>query len=300
MANSNWTTENIPDQSGRTAIVTGGNSGIGFEAARALALKNASIILAVRNLEKGAIAKAAIIKEYSDAKVSVALLDLSSLKSVNAFAESFTKANEKLDLLINNAGIMIPPYSKTEDGFESQMGTNHLGHFVLTSKLFSLLDKTPDSRIVNLSSGAHKAGNLNFGDLQWEKRKYSAWRAYGDSKIANLYFTFELKRRIGKNESKVKVVAAHPGYTATGLQKSAFLKALNFLVAQPGPQGALPTLRAAIDPDTKTGDYYGPSGFGEMRGFPKKVYANKLAHDERIAKKLWQVSEELTGVTFKL
>ncbi len=300
MINSNWTTENIPDQSGRTAIVTGSNSGIGFEAARALALKNASIILAVRNLEKGEAAKAAIAKEYSDAKVDVALLDLSSLKSVNTFAKSFAKENDRLDLLINNAGIMIPPYSKTEDGFESQMGTNHLGHFALTSKLFNLLDKTPDSRIVNLSSGAHKAGNINFDDINWEKRKYSAWKAYGDSKLANLYFTFELRRRIEKSDSKVKVVVAHPGYTATGLQKSTFFKALNFLVAQPGPQGALPTLRAAIDPDAKAGDYYGPSGFGEMRGFPKKVYATKLAHDEGIAQRLWDISEELTGTKFSL
>jgi len=295
-----WTTDNIPDQAGRVVIITGSNSGIGFEAARALALKNATVILAVRNLEKGAAAKAAIVNEYSAAKVDVALLDLSSLKSVNIFAESFTKGNDRLDQLINNAGIMIPPYGKTEDGFESQIGTNHLGHFALTSKLFKLLDKTPDSRIVNLSSGAHKAGNIDFDDINWEKRKYSAWKAYGDSKIANLYFTFELKRRIGNSKSEVKVAAAHPGYTATGLQKSAFLKALNFVVAQPGPMGALPTLRAAIDPDVKTGDYFGPSGIAEMRGFPKKVSANKLAHDEIISQKLWDESEKLTSLKFAI
>ncbi len=180
------------------------------------------------------------------------------------------------------------------------MGTNHLGHFVLTSMLFALLDNTPESRIVNVSSGAHKAGNLNFDDFHWEHRRYVAWKAYGDSKISNLYFTFELKRRIEKSGAQVKVVAAHPGYTATGLQKSAFLKFLNVLIAQPAPQGALPTLMAAIDPAVKAGEYYGPSGFGEMRGLPKKVSANELAHNEGIAKTLWAKSEELTGTRFSI
>lgn len=297
---SKWTTDNIPDQTGRTVIITGSNSGIGFEAAKALALKNARVFLAVRNLEKGEAAKAAIVSEFPQANVEVALLDLSSLRSVASFSEAFIKANDHLDLLINNAGIMIPPYGKTEDGFESQMGTNHLGHFALTSKLFPLLVKTADSRIVNVSSGAHKAGNIDFDDIHWESRKYSPWRAYGDSKIANLYFTFELFRRIERSDSKVKVVAAHPGYTATGLQKSRFLKMLNALVAQSGPMGALPTLKAAIDPDVSSGDYFGPSGLGEMRGYPQKVTSNKLSHDEDIARKLWTRSEELTGVTFKI
>jgi len=298
--NSNWTTNNIPDQSGRVAIITGANNGIGFEAAKALAGKGAHVILAVRNQTKGNAAKADILSVFPKAKLEVLILDLSSIKSVVAFSEKITTNNDRLDLLINNAGIMIPPYGKTEDGFESQMGTNHMGHFVLTSKLFKLLDKTPESRIVNVSSGAHKAGNLNFDDLHWETRNYTPWKAYGDSKISNLYFTFELKRRIEKSASNIKAVAAHPGYSATGLQKSAFLKVLNFLVAQPGHMGALPTLRAAIDPDVKAGDYYGPTGFGEMRGYPERVKPNKLSQDEEIAKRLWEVSEDLTGQPFSI
>lgn len=280
--------------------MTGSNGGIGFEAAKVLAEKGAEVILAVRNLAKGEHAKAEILKGANQAKITVAMLDLSSLKTVKAFTEGFLSNYNRLDLLINNAGIMIPPFGKTEDGFESQMGTNHLGHFALTSQLFDLLDKTPESRIVNLSSSAHKAGNIDFEDINWEKRKYAAWRAYGDSKIANLYFTFELKRRLEKRGSKVVAIAAHPGYTATGLQKSTFLKIFNVLVAQSGPMGALPTLRAAIDPEAKPGDYYGPTGFGEMRGFPERVQANKLAQDVDIAERLWSTSEALTGQSFKL
>ncbi|MCF7807366.1 MAG: SDR family NAD(P)-dependent oxidoreductase [Candidatus Marinimicrobia bacterium] len=295
-----WTTNNIPDQSGRTVIVTGSNNGIGYEAAKTLAMKNAQVILAVRDLEKGAQAKNNILKEFPQAQLQVMHLDLANLKTVDSFASEFSGSNSRLDLLINNAGIMIPPYSKTEDGFESQMGTNHLGHFALTAKLFDMLDSTPGSRIVNVSSGAHKMGNLNFDDLHWEDRRYIPWRAYGDSKISNLYFTFELRRRIESSESRVLVAVAHPGYSATGLQKLAFLKFLNIIVAQSAAMGALPTLRAATAPEVRAGDYFGPDGVGEMRGFPEKVEAKELAHDEEIASKLWAVSEELTGVTFKI
>ncbi len=296
----NWTADNIPDQTGRTALITGSNNGIGFEAAKALALKNAHVTLAVRNMEKGEAAKSAILNQSSSAHVEVSYLDLASLESVANFANGFLVDHSTLDLLINNAGIMIPPYSKTKDGFESQMGTNHLGHFALTAKLYDLIDQTTDSRIVNISSGAHKAGNLNFDDLHWENRRYTAWRAYGDSKIANLYFTFELKRRIEKSGSSIKVAAAHPGYAATGLQKSAFLKFMNILVAQSAQMGALPTLMAATDPNIKSGDYVGASRFMEMRGYPKKVYASKLAHDEKTALQLWEVSEALTGTTLSI
>ena len=191
-----WTTDNIPDQSGRIAIITGSNSGIGFEAAKALAEKGAEVILAVRSQAKGDAAIASIQAETTNAKLQVRLLDLADLASIKSFAEQFNADYQRLDLLINNAGIMVPPYSKTVDGFESQFGTNHLGHFALTAQLYDLIKSTPDSRIVNVSSNAHKMGKLNLEDLNWENRKYISWTAYGDSKMANLYFTYELSRKI--------------------------------------------------------------------------------------------------------
>ncbi|NQV16448.1 SDR family NAD(P)-dependent oxidoreductase [bacterium] len=299
MTSSNWTIDNIPDQSGRIIIITGANSGIGFEAAKVLAAKSAEVILAVRNQEKGDLAKTRIIKNYPEAKVQVMLLDLADLKSVQAFCTAFVTKYKKLDILINNAGIMIPPYGKTVDGFESQFGTNHLGHFALTAQLFDLLKDTSDSRIVNLSSTAHKMGNPNFEDLNWEKRKYVAWKAYGDSKIANLYFTYALTEIIKNADLEITVTAAHPGYAATELQKSLWLKILNVLMAQSGSMGALPTLMAAIDPDAKSGNFYGPSGFAQQRGYPKEVLSNKLSYDAEIASRLWAVSEEMTGVKFQ-
>ncbi|NQT62965.1 MAG: SDR family oxidoreductase [Candidatus Marinimicrobia bacterium] len=295
-----WTTENIPDQTGRVVIITGANSGIGFEAAKVLALKGADVVLAVRNQAKGDLAKAEIIQEYAPAKVTVSILDLSSLKSVKLFSEDFAKAQTRLDLLINNAGIMIPPYGKTEDGFESQMGTNHLGHFALTAQLFPLLKGTGNSRIVNVSSTAHNAGNINFDDIHWESRKYSPWKSYGDSKIANLYFTNELGKRMTAAGLDVITTAAHPGYAATGLQKGLFLKFLNVIVAQSSFMGAMPTLMAAIDPEASNGNFYGPSGVAQQRGWPKQVAPNKLSQDEEIAQKLWTTSEELTGVKFSI
>ncbi|MBC8376055.1 MAG: SDR family oxidoreductase [FCB group bacterium] len=295
-----WTTENIPDQSGRVVIVTGANSGIGFEAAKVLALKGADVVLAVRNNKKGDQAKAEILKDHSQAKITVSLLDLSSLKSVKDFSENFLKSQTQLDVLINNAGIMIPPYGKTEDGFESQMGTNHLGHFALTAQLFPLLKSTVDSRIVNVSSTAHNMGNINFGDIHWESRKYVPWKSYGDSKIANLYFTNELGRRMKTAGLDVIATTAHPGYAATGLQKGLFLKFLNVIVAQSGFMGAMPTLMAAIDPEASSSNFYGPSGIAQQRGWPKIVAPNKLSQDETIAKKLWTTSEELTGINFSI
>jgi NAD(P)-dependent dehydrogenase (short-subunit alcohol dehydrogenase family) len=297
MNNNNWTTENIPDQKGRIVIVTGASSGIGYEAAKALAKKNAKVIIAVRNLEKGVKAKSKILTDHPNADVEIMKLDLADLSSVESFVSEFKEKHKNLHILINNAGVMIPPYSKTKDGFELQMGTNHLGHFALTLKLLDIIEKTPNSRIVNVSSGAHKFGNINFDDLTWEKRKYNAWRAYGDSKIANLYFTRELSKRLDKN--KIKVTAAHPGYTDTELQRhSGFFLFLNKFFAMPQAQGALPTLRAAIDDEAKSGDYFGPDGWLEWRGYPVKVKPNNLAQDDNIAKKLWDVSEELTNVRF--
>jgi len=196
MNNKNWTIENIPDQNKKIVIITGSNSGIGFEAARILANKNAKVIVAVRNLDKGNAAKLKITKENSKAEIEVIRLDLADLSSVKSFSDELKQKYDQLDILINNAGVMIPPYSKTKEGFELQMGVNHLGHFALTMQLLDIIKKTPNSRIVNVSSGAHKIGNINFDDFNWEKRQYKAWRAYGDSKIANLYFTKELAERI--------------------------------------------------------------------------------------------------------
>ena len=295
--NNKWTAENIPDQKGRIAIVTGSSSGIGYEAAKVLANKNEKVVIAVRNLEKGEKAKAKIVNQNSNADVVVIKIDLSDLSSIKSFVEEYRQKFDKLDLLINNAGVMIPPYSKTKDGFELQMGTNHFGHFALTLQLLSLIKSTPNSRIVNVASNAHKYGNINFEDLNWEKRKYKSWNAYGDSKIANLYFTNELAKRINSNGNNVLVTSAHPGWTATDLQRhSGVFEFLNKFFAMKQEQGALTTLRAAIDEDAKSGDYFGPDGWQERSGYPVKVESNKLAKDETIAKKLWDVSEKLTGI----
>lgn len=300
MSSENWTAENIPNQKGKVVIVTGSSSGIGFEAARVLAEKQATVIIAVRNLEKGNKAIEKILSQNKEADVKVMELDLANLESVEKFAENFKKEYSRLDLLINNAGVMIPPYSKTADGFELQFGTNHLGHYALTGLLLELLLATEGARIVNVSSGAHKAGKLDFDDLNWEKRRYSAWRAYGDSKISNLYFTYELNRKLKENNLDLLVTAAHPGYTATELQRNmGVFEFLNHIFAQSVSMGTLPTLRAATENGLKGGEYFGPNGFMEMRGFPVRVESNELSKDESIAKKLWEISENLTGVKFE-
>ena len=299
--NKKWTADNIPDQKGRVVIVTGSSSGIGYETARVLANKNAEVIIAVRNQKKGEKAIQKIKKQNENADVKLMLLDLASIKSVKNFAEEFKQKYSRLDILINNAGVMIPPYTKTEDGFELQLGTNHLGHFALTCLLFELIEQTTGSRIVNVSSTGHKYGHINFDDLNWENRKYKAWHAYGDSKIANMYFTYELQNRLSKNGSNPTVTAAHPGWTATELQRnSGMFDFLNNFFAMDISQGALPTLRAAIDENAQSGDFYGPHGVMEMRGYPVKVESNKLSHDRIIAGKLWDVSEKLTNVKFDL
>ncbi|MDA3860779.1 MAG: oxidoreductase [Melioribacteraceae bacterium] len=293
--NKHWTAENIPNQKGKIVIVTGSSSGIGYEAVRVLANKEAKVIIAVRNLEKGENAKTKILAQNKNADVEVMRIDLSDLSSVKLFAEEYKSKFVKLDILINNAGVMIPPYSKTKDGFELQFGTNHLGHFALTLQLIDLIKSTTSSRIVTVSSGAHKFGNINFDDLNWESRKYKPMRSYGDSKIANLYFTSELSKRLA--DKNILVTAAHPGWTATDLQRhSGVFEFLNGFFAMSIEQGTLPTLRAATDLNAKSGDYYGPHAFGEWRGYPILVQPNTLAKDETIAKKLWNVSEELTKI----
>jgi len=301
MPKEKWTSDNITDQSGRVVIVTGSSSGIGFEAAKVLANNNATVIIAVRNRQKGDAAVGKIKAENENADVSLMILDLANLQSVRDFAAQFKQKQDRLDLLINNAGVMMPPYGKTADGFELQFGVNHLGHFVLTGLLLDVIEKTPNSRIVNVSSMAHKYGNLDFDDLNWEARPYKKMASYGDSKIANLYFTYELAKRLQNKGSKTIVTAAHPGWTATDLQRhSSLFSFLNPLFAMKGPQGALPTLRAAIDGNAESGDYFGPDGWQEWRGWPVKVESNELSHDSVIAERLWGVSEKWTGIKYEL
>jgi NAD(P)-dependent dehydrogenase (short-subunit alcohol dehydrogenase family) len=295
-----WTIDNIPDQKGRTVIVTGANSGIGYEAARALAGKNAKTIMACRNIAKGEEAASEIRSEYTSAMVEVMDLDLGNLDSVRRFANTFKKTNKRLDLLINNAGVMMPPYGKTSDGFELQFGINHLGHFALTGLLLPLLIKTGGSRIVTVSSTAHKAGRMNFDDLQSEQ-SYKKMAAYGQSKLSNLLFTYELQRRFESAGVSSIATAAHPGWTTTNLQRHVGgARFLNPLFGQKQDMGALPTLRAAIDEDARGSDYFGPSGLYEMQGYPVKVKSNGHSHNTDNARKLWDVSEKLTGVTFDI
>ena len=294
-----WDSRNIPEQNGRVAIVTGSNSGIGLETARVLASKGATVIIAVRNLEKGRKAAEKITGTNQNADTEIMELDLASLASVRRFVDAFKGKYARLDLLINNAGVMVPPYSKTTDGFELQFGTNHLGHFALTASLIDLLKNTSGSRVVSVSSMAHKIGNIDFDDLNWDKRKYKKWQAYGDSKIANLYFTYALQRRLENGGSGPIAAAAHPGWTSTDLQRHTGLaSALNHIFAQNSEMGALPTLYAATAEDIKGADFVGPSGFQEMKGYPKKVESNALSQDQDIANRLWQLSEEITGVKF--
>ena len=298
MKQQKWDSKNISDQKGKVVIITGANSGLGYETARVLANKNATIIVAVRNQEKGNAALEKIKLESPNADIQVMLVDLSNLESIHSFAKGFKNKFNKLDLLINNAGVMTPPYSKTKDGFELQFGTNHLGHFALTGLLIDLIKKTANSRIVNVSSIAHKIGKLNFEDLNWENRSYKKNRSYADSKLANLYFTKALQKRLNTQLSKVIVVSAHPGGTATELARhSLFYRMLNS-IAQTSQMGALPTLYAAVAPEVKSNDYFGPSGFQEFRGYPKKVKPASHAQKDEVAERLWVVSEKMTGVCY--
>ena len=298
----------LPDQHGRTAIVTGGNSGIGLEAARMLAQKGARIVLGCRNAEKAKAAVDTIGHAAPGAQVEVLPLDLASLASVREFARAYASKHARLDLLVNNAGVMAIPRRETAEGFEMQLGTNHLGHFALTGLLLELLLATPGARIVNVSSGAHRGGWLHFDDLQ-SKKSYARWGAYGQSKLANLLFTLELQRRLGQQERTQICVACHPGWAATDLQfvaprmDGSRLFALassigNRLLAQSATDGALPTVKAAIAPDVQGGDYWGPDGFGELWGAPKKVGCSARARSDADARRLFAVSEELTGVRF--
>ncbi|MBN1465423.1 SDR family NAD(P)-dependent oxidoreductase [candidate division KSB1 bacterium] len=300
MAKKNrWSSSDIPNQSGRLAVVTGGNSGIGYETALALAAKNATVILACRDEKRGEIAAEKINTANGVSNAIFMRLDLASLRSVREFSDNFRRTYAHLDLLINNAGVMMPPYGETEDGFELQFGVNHLGHFALTGLLLDSVLRTAGSRIVTVSSSAHQWGAVNFDDLNCGN--YSRVKAYGQSKIANLYFTYELQRRLERAGVSAIAVAAHPGWTATNLQQHAFFfRALNPVLGQSPAMGALPTLYAATAPDVRGGDYYGPDGFMQSRGYPIKVQSNALSHDRGVAERLWRASEELTQVSFAL
>lgn len=299
MSDSKWKIDNIPDQTGKTIIITGATSGLGKEASRVLAGKGAQVVLAIRNTDKAKRVAEEIRNEYLEADLEIMKLDLASLKSVKTFADEFTNKHDRLDILINNAGVMMCPYSKTKDGFEIQMGTNHLGHFALTGHVMPLLEKTEDSRVIATSSVGHRMGDIDFSDINWEDRKYNTNRAYGDSKLANLYFTYELARKSDDNPDWPMPVAAHPGVTKTELDRhTAILRFLNSLFAQTVEKGTLPTLRAATDPNAEPGEYYGPDGFMEMRGYPVKVNSNDLSKDAEKARKLWEISEEMTGVSY--
>jgi len=339
MSMARWTAADIPDLSDRGAVVTGANSGLGFQTALELARHGARVMMACRDQGRGAQAVDRVRALAPGAEVELGLLDLADLASVRRFTGELGDRREGLDLLVNNAGVMAIPHRRTADGFEMQLGTNHLGHFALTGLLWPLLAARPGARVVTISSIAHRAGWISFGNLQRERR-YERWTAYGQAKLANLLFAFEVQRRADAADVDLLSMAAHPGYAATkgpsrnnlnswghdrcpdrahncssycgtgpnlqavgpqmsGARLSARLfDAANRVFAQPGAQGALPSLYAATSPDARGGAYYGPDGFGEVRGYPTRVKAARRAYDERTARRLWQVSEDLTGVRY--
>lgn len=299
-----WTAEQIPDQAGRVAVITGANTGIGYHTAKALAQRGARVVLAVRDLEKGNAAAERITKAHPEADVELRELDLSSLASVREAAAALTTAHSRIHLLINNAGVMYTPKQTTVDGFELQFGTNHLGHFALTGLLLPKMMRVKGSRVVTVSSTAHRImAAIHFDDPQWE-HGYNRIAAYGQSKLANLMFTFELQRRLAAKRRSTIAVAAHPGTANTELTR--YLppllrpadRLLTPLVVQSAAMGALPTLRAATDAGVRGGQYYGPSGLGEQRGHPKLVEASKQAHEVELQQRLWALSEELTGISY--
>lgn len=300
-----WSAADMPDQSGRIAVVTGANSGLGLVATRELARAGAHVVMACRSLQKGQAAAASIRAAVPAAQLAVLSLDLADLASVRTFAEQVHSEHERIDLLLNNAGLMAPPRRLTRDGFESQFGTNHLGHFALTGRLLSRLLAAPGARVVTESSGAHRIGRMNFADPQGEHR-YFRWLAYGQSKLANLLFCFELQRRATAADTPLRSVAAHPGYARTNLQfasppvyERALMAVTNLVVAQSPEMGALPALYAATVEDLPGGSFVGPSGFMEARGYPHLVRAAARAYDEEDQRRLWELSEELTGVHYE-
>jgi len=297
-----WTSADVPDQSGRVAVVTGANSGLGYDTAAVLADKGAHVVLAVRNLDKGAEAVAKIKAASPNAVVTLQELDLSSLDSVRKAADDLRTAHPRIDLLINNAGVMyVPTRETTKDGFEMQFGTNHLGHFALTGLLLDHLTSVDGSRVVTVSSVGHRLmARIHFDDPHLE-RKYNRVEAYGQSKLANLLFTYDLQRRLNAKGVPTVALAAHPGFSDTELMRYLpdFIPSVVWKIAtQPAEKGALPTLRAATDPDAQGGQYYGPDGIGEVKGSPKVVGSSAQSRNEDLQRRLWTLSEKLTGVTY--
>ena len=299
-----WTAADVPDQTGRVAVVTGANAGLGLETAAVLAERGARVVVAVRDLGKGEAAVGEIRRRTSNADVALQQLDLSSLASVHTAADELRAAYPRIDLLINNAGVMYPPKQTTADGFELQFGTNHLGHFALTGLVLDHLLQVEGSRVVTVASIAHNIqAGIHFDDLQWE-RSYNRVAAYGQSKLANLMFTYELQRRLAAKQAPTVAVAAHPGISNTELMRHIpgsglpGFSALAGLVTNSPAVGSLATLRAATDPAVRGGQYYGPSGFRELVGHPVLVQSNRQSHDTDVQQRLWSVSEELTGVKF--
>ena len=305
-ARTDWTEADIGDLSGKAAIVTGANSGLGYETSRALLKAGAHVVMTMRSEDKAEATVAALTADLGSVSLETVLLDLADLESIRHFSEKFHGKHSQLDLLINNAGIMMTDAQLTIDGFESQLGTNHLGHFALTGHLLDLIRSTPGARVVSLSSVAHRWGFMEFGNLMFQNGSYTPRAAYGRSKLANLLFAYELQRQFEATGVDAISVAAHPGTAGTGLADHLFdrwylrpLKPLVFLGIQSPKQGARPTLRAATDPEAHGGDFFGPGGRKEYSGAPVLVESNAASHSEVDARKLWVESERLTGVKYE-
>ena len=305
-----WSVADIPDLTGKTVIITGANSGLGFEAATVLAGAGAQVVLACRDQAKGRAAEEQIRATHPRAATALMPLDLSSLADIRRCADEILRAYPRIDVLMNNAGVMALPHRQTADGFEMQFGTNHLGHFALTGLLLERLRATPGGRVVTVSSGAHRMGKIRFDDPHW-RSGYSKWPAYGQSKLANLLFAYELQRRLAAAGADTISVAAHPGYAATNLQAAGprmlgssrlerLMEVANSLFAQSAALGALPQIHAAVAPGVRGGQYIGPDGFGELWGHPRVVTSNRRSQDVEAARRLWALSEEMTGVTYPL
>ncbi len=305
MNQSEWNLAKAAAQQGKVAIVTGANTGLGYETSLGLAEKGMKVVMACRNMQKANRAKEKIKDKYPFSDLECRQLDLSKLKSVRSFVKDFVKDYQSLDVLINNAGIMIPPFSLTEDGFESQMAANYFGHFVLTQGLSKLLLKSDKSRIISLSSIAHKQGKIRFDNLHSEK-KYDAMAAYSQSKLACLIFAIELQRKLEQADSKTISLAAHPGVSNTELMRylprwsKLIAPILSPFISHNPKKGALPTLRAALDDSANGGDYYGPNGRRELKGKPIKIKPRRKALDVELANELWKKTEELTDCTFSI
>lgn len=298
--NRRWDEKDVPDLTGRTVIITGANSGIGFEAARVMAGRGAEVVMACRNVERSSEAYEKV-KEISPKKrVKFMLLDLANLSSVREFAGEVREKYPRIDILVNNAGVMVPPYGRTKDGFELQIGTNHLGHFLLTGLLMDNIIATPGSRVVTVTSIAHFRGEINFNDIHFE-HNYRRMGAYRQSKLANLLFAYELDRKLKEKNKETISVAVHPGVSSTKLFKMPrWLDRLKDAVLMSAAKGSLPSLMGATEPSLSGGEYIGPDGFRQMRGYPTVLNSSSRSHDLQLAARLWELSEELTSFRFSI